>query len=292
MAGYQFIHVEAYARNGSERKDPKTGKINKKWSIRDIVAEARREKQATHHIHKPQPLDVGLVYGVPLLEVENIATEWGDQSIDKNGKKLRKNGHCLLVGVISLPETEEVHWEGFKKKSVEWLKDKYGDRLKCVVEHTDESHPHLHYYCVPRPGERFEVLHEGQQAANLAKEAGQLKGEQNKAYIDAMRAFQDVFSHAVGQLYGLARLGPGRRRLTRSQWKAEQKQAEVLAKTKRRAKEFYERAKSKGIEDSKAVSFLDKVKFGWHQPSNELKKELEELKKKNKELEVKSEMAE
>ncbi|WP_420177166.1 plasmid recombination protein [Kerstersia gyiorum] len=288
MAGYQFIHIESYARFGSERKDPKSGKINKKWSIRDIVAEARREQGAISHIENPQEIDSGLVYGMPLLELEKIAHAWGDNSKDKTGKKLRKDGHCLLAGVISLPDSEKGDWEKFKAKSVEWLKKNYGDRLKTVVEHLDESHPHIHFYCVPRPGETFETIHEGQAAAKKAAAQGKVKGEQNQAYIEAMRGFQDAFAN-VAQRFGLARLGPGRRRLTREQWKSEQIQAEALKRAREKANRIYKDAKKKGIEDSKTVGFLDKMKLSWHQPSNELKKENEELKRKNKELEQEKE---
>lgn len=283
MAGYQFIHVESYARFGSERKDPKTSKVKKKWSIREIVAEARRENGATSHIEKLQVLDSGLVYGMPLLDLEKVATDWGDNSKDKTGKKLRKDGHCLLAGVISLPDSEKEDWEKFKAKSIEWLKKNYGDRLQTVVEHLDESHPHIHFYCVPKPGETFEVIHEGQAAAKKAAAQGKVKGEQNKAYIEAMRGFQDAFS-IVAQRFGLARLGPGRRRLTREQWKAEQVQAEVLKRARAKANSVYKDARNLGIARSKTVSFLDKVKTSWHQPSNELKKENEELKKKNEAL--------
>lgn len=287
MAGYQFIHIESYSRSGSEQKKKDGSKI-KKWSIREIVAEARREQGSTSHIEKPQEIDSGLVFGMPLLELEKVATDWGDNSTDKAGRKLRKDGHCLLAGVISLPDSEKGDWEKFKAKSVEWLKKNYGDRLKTVVEHLDESHPHIHFYCVPRPGETFETIHEGQAAAKKAAAQGKVKGEQNQAYIEAMRGFQDAFAN-VAQRFGLARLGPGRRRLTREQWKSEQIQAEALKRAREKANRIYKDAKKKGIEDSKTVGFLDKMKLSWHQPSNELKKENEELKRKNKELEQEKE---
>ncbi|MFQ1061878.1 plasmid recombination protein [Bordetella trematum] len=294
MAGYQFIHIEAYARVGSQQKDKE-----KKWAIRDIIAEARREPQATPHIDKPQDLDAGLVYGMPLLEVEKLAAEWGDQATDKQGRKLRKDGHCLLAGVISLPNDQKENWDSFKRQSIKWLQQQYGERLRTVVEHLDEKHPHLHFYCVAKHGERFEVLHQGQQAAQKAKEAGKVKGEQNKAYIEAMRAFQDVFSKAVAQIYGLARLGPRRRRLTRDQWKAEQKQAEMLLMTRKRASRYVEKYKERGLQESKTVCFLDKVKFFQKKPSKELeaenkqlRKDLEEVKKQQEISAMKREEAE
>ena len=222
----------------------------------------------------------------------------GDQATDKQGRKLRKDGHCLLAGVISLPNDQKENWDSFKKRSIKWLQQQYGERLKTVVEHLDEKHPHLHFYCVAKPGERFEVLHQGQQAAQKAKEAGKVKGEQNKAYIEAMRAFQDVFSKAVAQIYGLARLGPGRRRLTRDQWKAEQKQAEILLMTRKELLDMLRNTKREGFKKARLL-VLDKVKFFQKKPSKaleaenkQLRKDLEEVKKQQEISAMKREEAE
>jgi hypothetical protein len=78
-------------------------------------------------------------------------------------------------------------------------------------------------------GERFEVLHRGRSAAAKKALEGAKKGAQNAAYREAMRKWQDEFSNAVALDFGLARLGPGRRRLTRGEWKAEKVQAKALA---------------------------------------------------------------
>ena len=202
---------------------------------------------------------------------------------------------CWLVSFL-FPMTKK-NWDSFKKRSIKWLQQQYGERLKTVVEHLDEKHPHLHFYCVAKPGERFEVLHQGQQAAQKAKEAGKVKGEQNKAYIEAMRAFQDVFSKAVAQIYGLARLGPGRR-LTRDQWKAEQKQAEILLMTRKRASRYVEKYKERGFKKARLL-VLDKVKFFQKKPSKaleaenkQLRKDLEEVKKQQEISAMKREEAE
>lgn len=151
---------------------------------------------------------------------------------DAKGRKLRKDALCLVAGVVSMPEdTTQQAWESFRADAVGHLQQKYGDRLQTVIEHTDESHPHLHFYVIPRPGERFETIHQGKDAAAEIKRGGGLKGAQNQAYKSAMRAYQDEFFEMVGIPHGLARIGPGRRRLTREAWKLEQVQAESAAKT-------------------------------------------------------------
>lgn len=272
---YQFIHIECYARQGS-----KQGKG--KWSIRDIVAEAGREEGNYYHVKDAKPPK--LVYGVSLAELEKKANEWGDQAKDARGHKLRKDGHCLLAGVISLPMEQKKDWEKFKAESVKWLKNEYGERLKTVVEHTDETHPHIHFYAVPNVGERFEVLHKGQQAANAAKAAGKKKGEQNREYCEAMRQWQDNFG-AVASRFGLARLGPGRRRLTRDQWKAEQKQAQVLKNVRANASKYVAYYKKKAAEKWQGSSMLDKLKMAWHLPSQKIKQKAQEAEAKRAEAE-------
>ena len=89
-----------------------------------------------------------------------------------------------------------------------WLREQYGERLRSVVEHTDEAHPHLHFYAVLPAGERFEVLHPGRQAASEKARQGAKKGAQNAAYKQAMVGWQDGFQRAVAAHFGLTRRGP------------------------------------------------------------------------------------
>jgi hypothetical protein len=35
----------------------------------------------------------------------------------------------------------------YKNDSIAYLKNKYGKKLS-VIEHTDEEHPHIHFYCI------------------------------------------------------------------------------------------------------------------------------------------------
>lgn len=95
--------------------------------------------------------------------------------------------------------------------------------------HVDEAHVHLHAYGL-HPSGHADRLHPGKSAkasavAN-AVSLGHDKKAANKigdrAYVQAMRAWQDSYSGVVGLPHGLTRLGPGRRRLSRAEWKAEQ----------------------------------------------------------------------
>jgi len=229
--GYQFIHIEGYARTGSKqsRVDRKTkeAKVRQKWSAAKVAAEAERHPDACPHVREPKP--PGVLFGCMPSEAAKQAEDWANDSRDAQGRALRKDGLCLLAGVVSLPAEQEADWPEFRAACLTWLKHEYGDRLKSVVEHTDEEHPHLHFYAVPLPGERFENLHSGRQASAEAIRGGKTKGEQSEAYKAAMRAWQDKFSAEVAASFGLTRIGPARRRLPRDAWLAEQAQARALA---------------------------------------------------------------
>ena len=220
--GFQFLHIEAYARHGSKQHGQP-----RKWSAREIAAEAMREPDACPHVEQPQPPQV--LHGCTPAEAAKLAHDWADSSQDAKGRKLRADGLALAAGVVSLPAEQRQDWPRFREATVAWLREQYGERLRSVVEHPDEAHPHLHFYAVPLPGERFEVLHPGRQAAAEKARQGAKKGAQNAAYKQAMVGWQDGFQRAVAAHFGLTRRGPGKRRLTRGAWKAEQEQARSLA---------------------------------------------------------------
>ena len=220
--GYQFLHLESYARHGSKQHGQP-----RKWSAREIAAEAMREPDACPHVEQPQPPQV--LHGCTPAEAAKLAHDWADSSKDAKGRKLRADGLALAAGVVSLPAEQRQDWPRFREATVAWLREQYGERLRSVVEHTDETHPHLHFYAVPLPGERFEVLHPGRQAAAEKARQGAKKGAQNAAYKQAMVGWQDGFQNAVAAHFALTRRGPGKRRLTRGAWKAEQEQARSLA---------------------------------------------------------------
>ena len=254
---YQFIHYDGYGREGSTQTKTVTKKngdkittTKKVRSLKEILEEQDRVEEACPHIAEPRK--PGLLYGVPPLEVLAIAEQWAETATDARGHKLRKDGNVCLVGVISLPRDMEDDFPKFAEESLIFLKEKYGDRLKSVIVHDDEAHPHLHFSVVPRVGERFDDIHEGIKAKNQAKKEGQKAGAQNIAYIEAMRNFQDNFSEKVAMKNGLTRLGPARRRLSRGEWKAEQAQAKFFANAKAVAKVGFKKGYKEGIEKAKA----------------------------------------
>lgn len=211
-----------------------------------IVAEAARAPNSTPHVMNPQ-LPVYL-YGEPLEQLGAVCDTWATTIKDARGHRLRKDALCLLAGVISAgAEIEPEAWNKIKTDSVTWLHKKYGSRLRTVVEHIDEKNPHLHFYCVPLPGERFDEIHDGKREAATLK--GVAKGLQNAAYRSAMRNWQDDFSAEVGIPNGLSRFGPRKRRLSRAAWKTEQKAHAVIAASLASSQEL-----RKGIEGQAAMT--------------------------------------
>lgn len=215
---YQFLHIEPYSLSASKKK--KDG-----HSVRSIVAEAVREPGNYPHVANPQ--QPKYIYGQSLELLEDRCAAWGDSIRDASGKKTRKDALCLLTGIVTAPNTmEPADWEKLRSDAVEWLQEKYGERLHAVIEHTDEKHPHVHFYVVPNPGERFDQVHDGKRAAAMVK--GEPKKAQNLAYIGAMREFLDDFHQKVGMPNGMLRVGPRKRRLSREEWRQEKEQGQAL----------------------------------------------------------------
>lgn len=252
---YQFIHIEAYS-----LLTPKKAKAGA-HSVSTIVAEAARAPGSCDHVSNPLPPSI--LYGEPLGGLEAVCRNWAQSVKDGAGKRLRKDAHCLLAGVISAPrDMESSAWNKLRSDSMKWLVAKYGDRLRTVVEHKDESCPHVHFFVVPRLGEPFNNIHDGKLAASSF--SGSSKNSKIIAYKDAMRAFQNAFNEDVGLPNGMLKLGPRRRRLSRTEWHREKEQARNIAigvdRNKRegdRVQQELVRAKRNGFIQGQAEAALE-----------------------------------
>lgn len=227
--GIQFAHINWYSQKGASTKRDFTGSHGKErgrgWSTADILAEATRKHGHCSHVEAPQP-PIFVVGSVEDIE-EAIDLWTASQAIKvtkKDGtiatRKMRSDAPSMAAGVISLPRDRLEDWPAFRDQAVAALRDKHGDRLRCVIEHLDESHPHIHFYLVARPGEDFGKVHDGYAASRKARNE-----DGNKirtAYNDAMSKWQDWVQEAIAKPFALARLGPGRERLSRKAWKADE----------------------------------------------------------------------
>lgn len=262
MSGFQFVHVECYGRTAGK------GKAGGR-TLRSVVEEAEREPQACPHVDEPQPPN--LLHGMMPSEAAEVAERRAGEAVDASGRKLRKDALVMVAGVASFPDTmDEIRsdparmaaYEAWRADAVAWAKTEYGDALLSVVEHVDERHPHIHWYAVPELDGNtkrmsVETIHDGRRKAAECKANGGLKGEQNAAYKQAMREFQSRYFDAVGMKNGQARLGPGCRRLSRAEWRAEQAQAEALSKTIAAAADYQGEVKAKV--EGQARKYLQKA---------------------------------
>jgi hypothetical protein len=237
--GFQFIHMESFSRKGDE----------KGRTTSFVLGEARRDPAASVHVANPLPPVV--VYGLDVAEVEALHDAAADaaRTTPKDGKprRLRQDHKTLHTVIASHPLTmEEIRVDQEKRAEVElwerrtiaWLRAQYGDDLKSVVRHEDESHYHIHAYVVPTDDTEMRALrhHPGVTAKRAAMAAGPADAEDSKAlskrgdaaYKGAMREWQESYHEVVGIPCGLARLGPRRRNLPRGEWQREKAQAKAL----------------------------------------------------------------
>ncbi|ELK3506786.1 TPA: hypothetical protein ACR599_005828 [Klebsiella variicola] len=257
---YQFIHIEDYSRTIAKKKKndgkEKYNKETKGRSVRDIIAEAKREIGNCPHVENPK--DPILLFGVDLDEVEKLAYEYHENTklTDKNGKekKLRSDANILLAGVVSLNRENEDIWDEYKKDAIAFLSNKYGKKLVSVIEHTDEENPHFHFYVIQEQGKRFDLIHDGKKA--LFENRDKKKHDQNIAYLNAMREMQERFWKVVSANYGLSKDGPKRQRLSRKDYFKQKREIKLIKQAKEQAKtEGYKFA----IDDFESKNWLNKI---------------------------------
>lgn len=239
---FQFVHLESFSRKSD----------SKGRSTSFVFAEARRDPAASVHVSNPAP--PVLVYGSTIEEVEamhDAAADAARTAVKGGGtpRKLRQDHKTLHTVIASHPYTmDEVRAdptklreaEDWETRTISWLQSQYGDDLKSVVRHEDESHFHIHAYVVPTDDTEMRALrhHPGVVAKRAVMSAGTadedkkaLSKRADAAYKAALRGWQDSYYEAVGIPCGLARLGPQRRSLTRGEWQAEKVQARALKAT-------------------------------------------------------------
>jgi len=236
---YQFIHCQTHARARSKKAGADAAR-----PVQEIVDEVLRDPRANPHIAAPKPpvIVAGSRQAVEQLadRIESMAAEIKTQT----GRAPRKDSRSLMSVVASHPaycdqlsdEATRADYEAWRDRTVEYFRawaEMRGAELVAAVEHTDESHPHLHLYLLP--GDlRADGLHPGK-AAKAQYGTDQKAG--NRAYREAMREWQDEYHAAVAVDFGMARLGPKNRRLSRADWLAEKAALQEEAQRRRELEE-------------------------------------------------------
>ena len=242
MPGFQFVHVRQYSRKPIAA-DAK-GKGGRSGAA-DVLAEAAR--LSGHAPHVLDPLPPVQVFGVPIAEVQALhdtrCAEARTQVEGGKPRKIRQDQATLMTSIASYPATvaecaadfaTAAARDDWQRRTVEWARSCWGDDVVSVVRHDDESHPHLHVLMLPSDSSmRANLLHPGWVAKQAAKDGAVGDGLDAKtvnklgdrAYVEAMRKFQDTYWESVGLPCGLARIGPAKRSLPRPEWNAEQSRA-------------------------------------------------------------------
>lgn len=250
----QFIRIESYGRSS-----PKKAKSGFCQNINDVINEAKRDLDSIPHVKDPKP--PVYLHGRPLDELPMVCEEWASSMTDAKGRALRKDALCLVAGVVSAPAGME-QWQAFRDESVEWLKRKYGDSLVSVVEHVDEDNPHIHFYVIPRPGQRFETIHEGR-AASDAVQGKNMKASKEVAYDAAMTGFQDRFHADVAARFDFNRIGPAAPRVSRAEAvKRKEVRKAVEANMMREVKTAIARGEARGVQQGRQKGFAVGVDEG------------------------------
>ena len=255
---YQFAHIETYS-----RKPNKHG-----VGTQFIFDEAsRRTPAACKHIEHPAPPELVFGMGLDDLEREHDARAAAATMTNQKGqvRSIRKDQKTLACIVLSHPGDGDgiAPVSEWQRRSVRWLQKRYGDRLKTVVRHDDESHPHLHAYLLPEGSQMLaRTLHAGE-AAKAEFMSGKAGKDANKAgdqaYRKAMREWQDDYFRSVGVPCGLARIGPGQRRLSRSAWQAEQQAVQQVRHVATRAKSLRNRYKDEAARQFSGTGWINKI---------------------------------
>jgi hypothetical protein len=226
----QFIRLNCYGAVASHRRKNHENAF-------DILDEAGREPGAAPHVRKPQPPT--LLFGEPPQAVRLAVSDLTRVARDHRGAPLRRGAAVLYAIVASYP----IRWRQFdgsagheeysswRTATLSWLVKQFGVALRSVVEHTDETQPHLHAFVIPPllAGHRINHhFHPGRsaRAAALAKGDDHIVGE--RAYRDGMRAWQQSFYQEVSSFFDHDRVGPRRKRFRRDAALARQASDQLL----------------------------------------------------------------
>ncbi|PTP82937.1 plasmid recombination protein [Vibrio splendidus] len=224
---YQFFHFETYAR--IENKNKK--------SFGSISKEFMRAHGNCPHVKKPEIPRI--LYGVDAFSANEISSKIADNGKDKCGRKIRKDAQTVLSGVMSFPrhlkDEDECLYEKWLNENINFLACKYGKNLLSVIEHNDEEHPHIHFIVsVPASSLAGEchIMHVHDPIKKRDTTKGGRKAKFN-AYKEACRKLQDEYYNAVSVRFGLLRIGPKKKRLSRCEYMAAKNEAILLAKNTR-----------------------------------------------------------
>lgn len=233
----QFFHFDAFAETSS----------GKKPNIAGVLGEAARSKGFAPHIANPMPPVIH--FGCALDAIPAIIHERMTGTKSGGGAQLTARSLSLFTAVVSWPvpreivESDPIEWLAYtewRDANVSFFKDWLNDALVSIAEHVDEKFLHLHAYAVPVPKNGIfgvELVSTAHRAQLTVQRAGGTRKEQRLAFRDAARELQDKYHIHVAEAFELARFGPRRKRLSRSELRARDRELALKAEIEKRARE-------------------------------------------------------
>ena len=216
--GFQFLHIEAYARHGSS-----STASPRKWSAREIAAEAMREPDACPHVEQPQPPQV--LHGCTQRRPREAGPTGPTAARTPRGASCAPMASPWLLGWCPCPLSSARTGPAFVKKPP-WRGCGSNTASGCAPWWSTRTRPTRTCISTPCPcRERFRCFtQEGRPHQKKARQ-GAKKGRTERRIQAGHGGVAGWLSRAVAAHFGLTRRGPGKRRLTRGAWKAEQEQA-------------------------------------------------------------------
>jgi hypothetical protein len=200
----QFVREEAFARKKAAKS---------KWSARDVLKEALRERGHCAHVEHPSPpifhhgVDASqLLSWLDELEEKSRSKRVGTK---KGQRRQRSDTPILMCVVVSRSEHPRkrndpdcVDW---RARTIAWIRKRYGDdHICCIIEHEDEGHQHLHVV-LHNNGASVKPMMAGEIAVAQARLDGVSKSQFGNVYKAGCRELLDAYWRDVGIGCGLAR---------------------------------------------------------------------------------------
>ncbi|EGR4315953.1 hypothetical protein DDM85_05085 [Vibrio cholerae] len=286
---YQFLHIETYSLHSKyNKKSPE--KSSK--SFHSVSRELMRHPDAIPHV--PNPLPPSVLYGYDAYVALQLAQERVNASTDQLCRKIRKDAQVVLSGVISCPlefkeESDKIYKEWIAD-NIKYLQNKYKGELISVILHEDESHPHLHFICIPKQTDdcklHIKSIHEPIRAREETTGGRKAKYE---AYKKAFRELQDEYYYSVASKYGFLRDGARKQRLTRSEYMKRKESAKKLSVVHQDLSDKFEQHKKQKNHITLEKSNMEKERDSLQKQELEIiesKKDLVEITKITKEREA------
>lgn len=210
-----------------------------KSDVAHVLGEAIRQPDHCLHVTEPKapqfligtPEDYEAMMAVVLHSCETVKRMRKNRSGVEKPQAIKANEAVMVAGIASYPDDlakeEPELFRAWLDKTVEFLRQEYGDSLRSAMVHLDEAHPHIHFFVVPDDLDVATVF----EPHRIRRENPTLtKHEMKKQELEALRRQQDRYQEQVGMYTGLARFGPRSRSLKRGEWKREQGQRIADAK--------------------------------------------------------------